>query len=210
MDEGARAAARQVVDWAARTALSSLLPRGGLEHLAGWGVQRALDAARALGGRRLAEFTNQLLASTPVSGAIGRISHAAEGAARRVMMQVADQPMKPGFRRAAGSMVRVATGSTVDQFSAAARRAAGAGALIDGIASGIDATRAYQQGEITGRQVVVRIALDATTGAIAAGAGVALGACAVIVLGGLSAPALFVVGATGSLGAKQALRWLFD
>jgi hypothetical protein len=210
LDEGARTAARHAVDWAARTALGSLVPGGGVSQLAGQGVQRALSAVQALGGQRLAGVTGKLLTSAPVSRAIDRISRAAEGAAGQAVTQVADQAMRPGFRGAAGAAVRVATGSAADQLSTAARRAAGAGALIDGVVSGIDATRAYQQGEITGRQVVVRVALDAATGAIAAGAGVALGAGAITVLGGLSAPALFVVGATGSLGAKRALRWLFE
>lgn len=209
LDEGSRKAARHAVDWAARTALGSLLP-GGLGQLAGQGVQRALGAAQVLGGQRLAGVAGKVLASAPISDAIGRLSQAAEGAAGQAVEQVADGMMKPGFRGTAGAMVRVASGSAADQFYTAARRSAGVGALIDGVSSGIDAAQAYQQGEITGRQAAVRVALDAATGAVAAGAGVALGAGAIAVLGGLSAPALFVVGATGAIGTKRAMRWLFE
>lgn len=209
LDEGARKAARHAVDWAARSALGALVP-GGLGQLAGHGVQRALGAVQAVGGGRLAGVAGKMLASTPVAGAIERISQAAEGAAGQAVEQVADQVMAPTGQGTAGAVVRVLSGSAADQFYTAARRAAGVGALIDGINSGIDATQAYQQGEITGRQAVVRVTLDAATGAVAASAGVALGAGAIAVLGGLSAPALFVVGATGAIGTKRALRWLFE
>ncbi len=209
LDEGARTTARRVVDLAASSALGALLPPG-LGQLAGQGMPRALGAAPALGGERLAGVAGRMLVSQPVTGAIERLSQAAQGAASQAVEQAADQVMKPGLRGTASAMARVAVGSTTDQIYAAAGRSAGLGAVIDGVSGGLDASRAYQQGEITGRQAAVRVALDAATGAVAAGAGVALGAGAVAVLGGLGAPALFVVGAAGSLGTKRALRWLFE
>ncbi|MCU0654638.1 MAG: hypothetical protein MUF64_04900 [Polyangiaceae bacterium] len=208
LDESARAAARHAVDWAARSALGALLP-GGVGALAGQGLQKAFGAVQLAAGPRLAGVAGKVLASAPLQGAIDRLSHAAEGAAGQAVEQAA-QALQPGLRTTAGAVVRVVSGSATDQFYGAARRAAGVGALLDGVSSGIDASRAYQQGEISARQALVRVALDASTGAIAAGAGVAVGAGAIAVLGGLSAPALFVVGAAGATGAKRGLRWLFE
>lgn len=208
LDETARKAARHAVDWAAKTMLGTLLP-GGIGQITSQGIQRALNAAQIAGGGRLSDLVGKVLASSPVASAIERVSQAAEGAAGHAVEQVADQVMISGSRGTKRAMLRILSGSASDQFYTAARRAA-AGALVDGINSGINATQAYQRGEITGRQAVVRVSLDAATGAIAASTGVALGASAIVVLGGLSAPALFVVGATGAVGTKRALNWLFE
>lgn len=209
LDETARKAARHAVDWAAKTMLGTLLP-GGIGQITSQGIQRALNAAQIAGGGRLSDLVGKVLASSPVASAIERVSQAAEGAAGHAVEQVADQVMISGSRGTKRAMLRILSGSASDQFYTAARRAAAAGALVDGINSGINATQAYQRGEITGRQAVVRVSLDAATGAIAASTGVALGASAIVVLGGLSAPALFVVGATGAVGTKRALNWLFE
>ncbi|RYE88133.1 MAG: hypothetical protein EOO75_13625 [Myxococcales bacterium] len=144
-------------------------------------------------------------------GAVAGLTQAAEKATGQALEQAADRAMEaPGLGRTAGAMARVLSGSAADRVAAAARRSAAVGAVIDGVRSGLVVRSAYERGDINARQAAVRVAIGAGTGAIAAGAGVAIGAGAVAVLGGLGAPAIFVVGAAGSVGARRALGWLFS
>lgn len=84
-------------------------------------------------------------------------------------------------------------------------RAAGAGALIDGGWALVQSIRAVQRGAMTRRQAAGHVALEASTGAAATAAGTAAAALLVTLTGGVAAPAVFVVGAAASLGAKMAL-----
>jgi hypothetical protein len=83
--------------------------------------------------------------------------------------------------------------------------AAGAGALIDGGWALIGAARRVHSGTMTRRQAAGHVAVEAGTGAIATVAGAAAGALLVALTGGIAAPAVFVVGAGASLGAKMGL-----
>ena len=58
-------------------------------------------------------------------------------------------------------------------------------------------------------EAVKHVAKEATTGAIATGAGVLLGTGLVVLTGGVAAPVAFAVGAIGSIGAKRVLKnWI--
>lgn len=209
LDESSRSLARRALDMTARAALGAFMPVN-LGQLAGEGVARVVSAASSVGGARLAAAAEQALASEPVSRAVAGLTHAAEQATGKALERAADTAMKPGLRRTAGAVVDVVGGKATDRITAAARRSAAAGAVIDGVRSVLEVRGAHERGDITTRQAVVRVAIGAGTGALAAGAGVAIGAGAVAVLGGLGAPAVFVVGAAGSMGTRRAFRWLFS
>jgi hypothetical protein len=62
---------------------------------------------------------------------------------------------------------------------------------------------------MTQREAAVHVAREASTGAAATAAGTAAAALLVAVTGGIAAPAVFMVAATASLGAKMGLdAWL--
>jgi hypothetical protein len=87
--------------------------------------------------------------------------------------------------------------------------AAGAGALIDGGWALLGAARGVRSGSMTRREAVWHVVREAASGAAATAAGTAAAAALVTLTGGVAAPALFVVGAAASLGAKTGLdAWL--
>ncbi len=87
-----------------------------------------------------------------------------------------------------------------------AGKAAGIGFLFDGAVAGFEAVVAVRNGSSDRASAVKHVAKEATTGAVATGAGVLLGAGLVALTGGVAAPVVFAVGAIGSIGAKQLLR----
>jgi hypothetical protein len=193
LDAGAQRAVRQLAEVSATTVLGGLVP----------------------GGLTASGLTASGLTAGLLPGALGEAAQA--GAAKAMQVagsvgaeQAATSLANRGLRGAAGAIGRVVTGRAARTVSSSARVAAGAGFVIDGVLEGIEAREAYQAGEITGRQAAVRVAIGAATGAAAAGAGVAAAAGIVAVAGALSGPAAFMVGAASSLGARRALRWLFD
>ncbi len=110
------------------------------------------------------------------------------GAARAAAVQTA---------RAAGRQILRSVGA-----------AAGAGALIDGGWALVQAVRRVRSGSMTQREAAAHVAREATTGAAATAAGTTAAVLLVALTGGVAAPAVFVVGAAASLGAKVALdRW---
>jgi hypothetical protein len=87
--------------------------------------------------------------------------------------------------------------------------AAGAGAMIDGGWALIHAVRAVRCGTMTRREGAAHVAREATTGAAATAAGATAAVLLVALTGGVAAPAVFLVGAAASVGAKAGLdRWL--
>ncbi|MFO0737854.1 MAG: hypothetical protein U0270_18325 [Labilithrix sp.] len=87
-----------------------------------------------------------------------------------------------------------------------AGRAAGIGFVIDGAVAGVEAVVAVRNGKLDAKKAAAYVATEATTGAIATGAGMLLGAGLVALTGGVAAPVVFAVGALGSIGAKRMLR----
>jgi hypothetical protein len=87
--------------------------------------------------------------------------------------------------------------------------AAGAGAMVDGGWALVQAVRAVQRGTLTRREAALHVVREAGTGAAATAAGTAAAALLVVATGGVAAPAVFMVGAAASLGAKLGLdAWL--
>ena len=87
-------------------------------------------------------------------------------------------------------------------------RAAGVGALIDGAWGTAEAVYRYRKHTMTAGQACAHVAKEASTGAAATAAGAAAAALLVMMTGGLAVPAVFVVGAAASIGAKVGLNAL--
>jgi hypothetical protein len=86
--------------------------------------------------------------------------------------------------------------------------AAGAGALVDGGWALIHAVRRVRGGTMTRREAAGHVVREASTGAAATAAGTLAAVLLVAVTGGVAAPAVFLVGAAASVGAKAGLdRW---
>ena len=87
-----------------------------------------------------------------------------------------------------------------------AGKAASIGFVLDGAVATFEAIVAVRSGSTDKKTAVKYVAKEATTGAIATGAGVLLGAGLVALTGGLAAPVVFAVGALGSIGTKRLLQ----
>lgn len=114
-----------------------------------------------------------------------------------------------------GVSAAVAKGLAREAMKAAGRevlkgagKAAGIGFVIEGAFGAYEGVTAYQRGEMTKKEALAHAAQEASTGAVATGAGVLLAAGLVAVTGGAAAPLIFAVGAGGAIGAKQVLRRL--
>jgi hypothetical protein len=87
--------------------------------------------------------------------------------------------------------------------------AAGAGAVIDGGWALVQAIGRVRRGVMTQRQAAAFVVREASTGAAATAAGATAAVLLVALTGGVAAPAIFLVGAAASVGAKVGLdRWL--
>src|SRR5580698_4812001 len=83
--------------------------------------------------------------------------------------------------------------------------AAGAGALVDGGWALYQAVGQVRGGTMTRQEAARHVAREAGTGAASTVAGVAAATMLVAMTGGVAAPAVFLVGAAASLGAKAGL-----
>lgn len=167
---------------AARSAAHVLFEAGGKKVLPAslqWALRGALE-------REAARLTGVGLLEAGLTTAV-QVAQA--GAVRGVAAQVA---------RAAGRQVMRRVGA-----------AAGAGALIDGGWALVQAVGRVNRGVMTRRQAAEYVAREAATGAAATAAGTAAAVLVVALTGGVAAPAVFLLGAATSLGAKAGLdAWL--
>ncbi len=165
------------------------------------------EVAERGASRAIAFSTNSILASAgslaakPViaitgkaGAALGLKSSVSGGAASALAKGVSKQAM-----RLAGAQVLKGAG-----------KAAGIGFVLDGAIASVEAIVAVRNGSADRRTAAIHVVKEATTGAIATGAGVLLGAGIVALTGGLAAPVVFAVGALGSIGTKRLLRHLTD
>jgi hypothetical protein len=168
---------------AARSAAQVLFEAGGKAVLPA-SLQRALRGAVEREASRVLTGVGLLEA-----GASTAVQAAESGAMRVVAAQAA---------RAAGRQVLKTVGA-----------AAGAGALIDGGWALLQAVGRVKRGVMTRRDAAWHVAREASTGAAATAAGTAAAVLVVALTGGVGAPAVFLVGAATSLGAKAGLdAWL--
>ncbi|WP_438007273.1 hypothetical protein WME89_00210 [Sorangium sp. So ce321] len=111
---------------------------------------------------------------------------------------------------AAKALAREAMKTAGREVLKGAGKAAGIGFVVDGAFGAYEGVTAYQRGRMTKKEALAHAAQEASTGAVATGAGVLLAAGLVAVTGGAAAPLVFAVGAGGAIGAKQILRRLID
>jgi hypothetical protein len=118
----------------------------------------------------------------------------------------ATQMLESGAARAAAvQTVRAASRQILRSLGTAA----GAGAVIDGGWALVQAVRRVRRGTMTHREAAALVAREAATGAAATAAGTTAAILLVALTGGVAAPAVFLVGAAASVGAKAGLdRWL--
>jgi hypothetical protein len=167
-------------------------------------VRRAAHALFEAGGRRVLPASVQ----TAVRGAVEReasrlmigagVLEQSATAAGRLIESGAARTVAVHGARAAGRQIARSMGA-----------AAGLGALIDGGWALAQSVRRVRAGAMTRREAAVHVAREASTGAAATVAGTAAAVLLVTLTGGVAAPAVFVVGAAASAGAKLGLdAWL--
>jgi len=164
-----------------RDAAEALFEAGGRKVLP-LAVQRAVRSTVEQEAARLLTAGGLLQQS---ASAAGRIAEGGAGAVRATALHGA---------RAAGRQILRSVGS-----------AAAAGALVDGGWATVQAVARVRSGSMSQRDAVVHVAQEAGTGAAATAAGAATAALLVAMTGGVAAPAVFMVAAAATLGAKMGL-----
>jgi hypothetical protein len=119
---------------------------------------------------------------------VGVAERVLEGAGARAVVA---QTTRAAFRQ-------IARGVTV---------AAGAGAVVDGGLALFHVVPRVRSRDMTALAAAAEVAREAGTGAAATAAGTAAAALLVALTGGLAAPAVFVVAAATSMGAKAGIDW---
>jgi hypothetical protein len=187
-------------------ASSAALFEAGGKHVLSAGAQRAVrEVAERGAARAIVMSTGPILESAGSLAAKPIIAMTAKaGAALGV---------KSGARAGAVAGSTVAKGIGKQAMTIAGKevlkgagKAAGIGFVLDGAVAGVEAIIAVRNGASDKKSAVIYVAKEATTGAIATGAGVLLGASLVALTGGIAAPVVFAVGALGSIGTKRLLR----
>ena len=157
-------------------------------------------AARALfdaGGRRLLHPTVQRAVRGAVEREASRVLSAVGVASRAIETSPAPIVAVYGVRAAGRQLLRGVTG------------AAAAGALLDGGWALYRSIRQVRAGTMTRQQATLNVAREAGAGAAATAAGTAAAALLVTLTGGVASPAVFVVAAAASMGAKAGLdAWM--
>lgn len=157
-------------------------------------------AARALfdaGGRRLLHPTVQRAVRGAVEREASRLLSAVGVASRALETSPAPVMAIRGARAAGRTLLRGVGG------------AAAAGALLDGGWALYRSMDKVRMGEITRQQAALNVAREAGTGAAATAAGTAAAALLITLTGGVATPAVFVVAAAASIGAKAGLdAWM--
>lgn len=176
------------------------LARGGIAGAEGVATREAAQTLFRLGGERvLPAAARDALRSAVESRAANMLASAT------VLESSAASALAPGL---AAQTVRAAGRRIAGRLGVAA----GAGAVIDGGWAVMHAVRRVRDGSLTRRQATGHVVREVCTGAAATAAGAGAAALLVAVTGGVAAPALFVVGATASIGVKAGLdgylgRW---
>ena len=176
--------------------------RGSVAGTQGHLARGAAHALFEAGGRAVLPAPLQ----TAVREAVERQASKVLVAAGLLESRTTAQLLESGATRAVAMQTASAAGR---QILRSVGVAAGAGAAIDGGWALIHAVRAVRRGSMTRREGAAHVAREATTGAAATAAGATAAVLLVALTGGVAAPAVFVVGAAASVGAKLGLdRWL--
>jgi hypothetical protein len=173
------------------------LARSGIAGAEGVAARDAALTLFRLGGRRVLSPALRDALRATIENRASRILSSAT-----VLESSAAATVVPGLATSgAAETLRAAGRQVVGRLGVAA----GAGALIDGGWALTQAIRRVQDGSLTRRQAAGHVVREVCTGAAATAAGAGAAALLVAVTGGVAAPALFVVGAVASIGAKASL-----
>lgn len=158
---------------------------------------------RAGGNKLLSEAARSTLRSAVEKGAERAIA-TATGA----LLPAELSPMKllAGGARATTAVVKGGARVAAREIAKGAGKAAGIGFVLDGAVATVEGVVAVRAGTMDRNAAVKHVAKEATTGAVATGAGVLLATGLVAITGGVAAPVVFAVGALGSIGVKRVLR----
>jgi hypothetical protein len=171
--------------------------RAGIAGSRAVSIRAAAQALFEAGGRRVLPTAVQ----SAVRGAVER-----QAAGLLSAVGVAERALEGGAARTVATQGARAAGR---QIARGITAAAGAGALVDGGFALAHVVPRVRAGSMTRRHAAMHVAREAGTGAAATAAGTAAAALLVAMTGGVAAPALFVVAAAASVGAKLGLdRWL--
>jgi hypothetical protein len=191
-------------------ASSAVLFEAGGKHVLSESAQKAVRAVAEKGATRaIAIATGPVLESAgalagkPLA-ALGASLGTKAGTALGAKAAMATNASKALAKGAGKHAIRVAGKEVFKGVG----KAAGIGFVIDGAVASVEAIVAVRNGSSDKTSAVKHVAKEATTGAIATGAGVLLGAGLVALTGGIAAPVVFAVGALGSIGTKSLLRRL--
>src|SRR5579859_8288990 len=177
------------------------------------GVAGAEAVAARPGAQALFAAAGHRVFPSSLQGAIrGAVEHQASralGAAGLLEAGVARAALPAAESGAAVSALSMGVRAAGRQVLRSVGAAAGAGALIDGGWALVQAARCVRRGSMTHREAATRVAREAATGAAATAAGTTAAILLVVLTGGVAAPAVFLVGAAVSVGAKAGLdRWV--
>lgn len=175
--------------------------------VAGGQAAKLIGSATAIfkaGGNRLLSEAAQSTLRTAVEKTAEKAIATATGA----LLPKDLSPMKliGSGARATSAVVKGGARVAAREIAKGAGRAAGIGFVLDGAVAGVEGVLAVRAGTMNKNEAVKHVAKEATTGAVATGAGVLLATGLVALTGGIAAPVAFAVGAIGSIGAKRALR----
>jgi hypothetical protein len=178
--------------------------RGSVAGTQGHAARCAAHALFEAGGRAVLP--------APVQSAV-RVAVEREASRVLAAVGVLESGTTSAARMLEGGAARTVAGQTARaagrQILRSVGAAAGAGAVIDGGWALVQAVRGVRRGSMTRREAAEHVAREAATGAVATAAGATAAVLLVALTGGVAAPAVFLVGAAASVGAKAGLdRWL--
>jgi hypothetical protein len=154
---------------------------------------------------------NKLLseaAQSTIRSAAEKTAEKALAAATGTLLPAQLSPVKllQSGARASAAVVKGGARVAAREIAKGATKAAGIGFVVDGAVAGVEGVLAVRAGTMDKNEAVKHVAKEATTGAVATGAGVLLATGLVALTGGVAAPVVFAVGAIGSIGTKRMLR----
>ena len=176
--------------------------------IAGGHAAKLIGSATAIfkagGNKVLSEATQSTLRAAVEKGAEKAIASATGALALPAELS----PMKliGSGARATTAVVKGGARVAVREIAKGAGKAAGIGFVVDGAVATVEGVVAVRAGTMDKNAAVKHVAKEATTGAVATGAGVLLATGLVALTGGVAAPVVFAVGALGSIGTKRVLR----
>jgi hypothetical protein len=179
--------------------------------VAGGHAAKLIGSATAIfqaGGNKLLSAAAQSTLRTAVEKGAEKAIATATGAFA-LPAELSPRKLIGSGARATTAVVKGGARVAVREIAKGTGKAAGIGFVVDGAVATVEGVVAVRAGTMDRNEAMKHVAKEATTGAIATGAGVLLATGLVALTGGVAAPVVFAVGAVGSIGTKRVLRkWI--